>query len=294
MARGRVEIVWLVVTGRRRSADLNHSRRRRIAGAAALSERGEIAVIDQLTSEWWFPTDACREAAARCLHLFERGTGCGLLTGAAGCGKTLILKRLAKQAGRLAQRSFLIDLGGLDASEFRWRLCAGLKINPSARESRTQLWTRLTDAVEGGRPGRASVAVLFDHADRADADLLPELRRWLQLADDSGRIVTILSSRSPLAGSLTETVADFCDLRTEVPPLSTTEAAEFLQDWTREEAVDPQSFGINAATILHKMTGGEPRQLARLLRLSALASQAEGGAPLDATALEALQAEFLS
>lgn len=250
-------------------------------------------MIDQLTAEWWFPTDACREAAARCLHLFERGTGCGLLTGAAGCGKTLILKRLVRKAGRLAQRSFLVDLSGLDAAEFRWRLCSGLRINPSAKDSRAQLWTRLTDAVEGGRPGRASVAVMFDHADQASSDLLPELRRWLQMADDARRIVTIVSARSPLPAALAESIVDFIDLRTEVQPLSMDEAAEFLKGWTRDEAVAPQAFGADAAAALHHLTGGRPRELARLLRLSAMASQAEGGAPLDASAIEALKGEFI-
>jgi type II secretory pathway predicted ATPase ExeA len=251
-------------------------------------------VTDQLNSEWWFPTDASREAAARCLHLFERGTGCGLLTGQPGCGKSLILKRLVRKAARLAQRSFLIDLSGLDATEFRWRLCAGLKINPNARESRAQLWTRLTDAVDGGRPGRASTAVLLDHADRAEADVLPELRRWLQLADDNGRIVTIVSSRSPVPASLSTTIDDFIDLRTEVQPLSLDEATEFLAGWTRDEAVDPGSFGNDAVAALHRLTGGKPRELARLLRLSALASQAEGGSHLDAAAIEALNAELIT
>ena len=249
-------------------------------------------MIDQLSAEWWFPTDACREAAARCLHLFERGSGCGLLTGDAGCGKSLILKRLTRKAARLAQRAFLVDLSGMDAAEFRWRLCAGLKINPGARETRTQLWTRITDALEGVRPGRASVAVLFDHAEQAAADLLPELRRWLTLAADSRQVVSILSSRSPLPAALADTIVGFVDLRTEVQPLSMDEAAEFLQGWSRDEAVDPKSFGADAAAALHQLTGGRPRELARLLRLSALASQAEGGATLDAAALAALKSEM--
>jgi len=259
-----------------------------------LSDLEEISVIDQLTAEWWFPTDASREAAARCLHLFERGSGCGLLTGQAGCGKSLILKRLVRKAARLAQRSFLIDLSGLDATEFRWRLCAGLKINPGTRDTRTQLWTRLTDAVEGGRPGRASVAVLLDHADKAEPDLLPELRRWLRLADDNRQIVTIISARTPAPSELISAIGDFIDLRTEVKPLSMEEATEFLKDWSRDEAVDPGSFGVDAAAALHQLTGGKPREFARLLRLSALASQAEGGSRLDADAIDALQAEFLA
>ncbi len=250
-------------------------------------------MIDQLTAEWWFPTDACREAASRCLHLFERGYGCGLLTGAPGCGKSLILKRLAKKAARLAQRSFVIDLTGLDAAEFRFRLCSGLRLNPGVRESRTQLWTRLSDAIEGGRPGRASVAVLLDQAEQATGELLPELRRWLQLANDSRQVVTILSSRSPLQNALTETIFDFVDLRSDIQPLSTAEATEFLKDWSREEAVDPTSFSTDAAAALHRLTGGEPRRLARLLRLSALASRVESGSIMDAQAIEELKSEML-
>jgi len=294
MTRQAIQFRRAMVTARRREADLNRTRRRRLAGAAALFELEEILVIDQLTADWWFPTDASREAAARCLHLFERGSGCGLLTGQRGCGKSLILKRLARKSARLAQRSFVIDLSGLDAAEFRWQLCAGMKLNPGVRETRAQLWTRLTDAVQGGRPGRASVAALLDHADQAEGDLLPELRRWLQLADDNRQIVTIVASRSPVPAALLETVGDFIELRTEVQPLSMSEAVEFLEGWTRDEAVDPSSFGVDAAAALHQLTGGKPRELARLLRLSALAAQAEGGITLDASAIEALQTEFVS
>ncbi|HVJ67032.1 MAG TPA: hypothetical protein VM510_03550, partial [Caulifigura sp.] len=136
------------------------------------------------------------------------------------------------------------------------------------------------------------VAVLFDHADRAASDVLPELQRWLQLADDSRQIVSIISSRSPLPQALVETIVDFVDLRTEVLPLSMDEAAEFLRGWTRDEAVEPQAFGADAAAALHRLTGGRPRELARLLRLSAMASQAEGGAALDAAAIEELKREL--
>jgi type II secretory pathway predicted ATPase ExeA len=259
-----------------------------------LSDLEGIPVIDQLSAEWWFPTDASREAAARCLHLCERGSGCGLLLGQPGCGKSLILRRLVRKAARMAQRSFLIDLSGLDAAEFRWRLCAGLKINPGGRETRTQLWTRLTDAVQGSRPGRGSVAVFMDHADQAGADILPELRRWLQLADDNGRIVTVISSRAAIPSDLMSAIGDFIDLRTEVLPLSVDEARGFVADWTREEAVEPTSFEANAATAMHQLTGGKPRDLARLLRLAALASQAEGGVCLDGAAIEALRAEMIA
>jgi hypothetical protein len=136
--------------------------------------------------------------------------------------------------------------------------------------------------------------VLLDHADQADSDLLPELRRWLQLADDNRQIVTIISSRSPAPAQLASAIDDFIDLRTDVQPLSMDEASEFLAGWTRDEAVDPSSFGIDAAAALHRLTGGKPRELARLLRLSALASQAEGGARMDAAAIEALRAELIA
>ena len=73
----------------------------------------------------------------------------------------------------------------------------------------------------------------------------------------------------------------------------TPRAAGFLDGWARDEAVDPDAFVTDAAAALYQLTGGKPRELARLLRLSALASQADGGAKLDAAAIEALRAELI-
>ena len=75
-----------------------------------------------------------------------------------------------------------------------------------------------------------------------------------------------------------DAIGDFIELRTEVQPLSMDEAAGvFDQGWSRDEAVDPNSFSADAAAALHQLTGGKPRELARLLRLSGSRIQAEGG-----------------
>jgi type II secretory pathway predicted ATPase ExeA len=235
-----------------------------------------------------------REAASRCLHLIERRSGCGVICGEPGVGKTLVLRRLVRRAARLAHRACYVDLNGIDRGEFQWRLCAALRLSPSTSESRAQLWARLTDALDGAQNSQLSLAVLFDHADAAHADVLPELRRWLQLADDQRRTVTVVATRSPIPAALAAVLTDFCDLRADVHRLSAEETTEFIR---RVSELDSAAMDLNqseAAAALHELTAGEPRKLQRLCRLAALAAAAEDGATLDRPALEALVNELLS
>lgn len=251
-------------------------------------------MIDPLDSDWWMPTAGHREAAARCLHLLERGSGCGVICGDAGCGKTLVLRRLVRRAARMTLRAFCVDLNGIDSTELRWRLCAGLRLAPSIHESRHQLWSRLSDALEGGRLSRISAAVLFDHADLIGRDALPELRRWLQLAHDQRRTVSIIAARSPIESPLLEILEDFCDLKADVHRLTRDEAKQFIQDWSHLEAPALPLNTDAAREAAHELTGGEPRKLERLCRLAAYASAAESGQPLDRESLDALIRELTS
>jgi type II secretory pathway predicted ATPase ExeA len=249
-------------------------------------------VIDPNDSSRWLPTDAHREAAARCLHLIEQQAGCAVICGDAGCGKTLVLRRLVRRAARLTHRACYIDLQGLDAAEFQWRLCAGLRLAPNNQDSRATLWTRITDALDGASSGRLSAAVIFDHLEAATPETLAELRRWLQLAQDQKRTATIIGARSPLSESQSRLLADFCDLRSDIQKLTAQQTSEFISRWTEADVVPMTLFEPDAVASLHHLTDGEPRKLERLCRLARLASAAERGKPLSSAALQALAEEL--
>jgi type II secretory pathway predicted ATPase ExeA len=249
-------------------------------------------VAEKTENSWWLPTDEIREAAARCLHLLERQSGCGVLCGDAGCGKTVVLKRLARKATRCARRVCYIDLAGIDAAEFQWRLCAGLRLAPSLADESIQIWTRLTDALHGADASGMGAAILFDHADAATPAVLPHLRRWLHLAESQRQMVSILATRLPIPASLSELIADFCDIRADLHKLTLEQTAQFVQNWSESECGPPALADAATAGALHELTSGEPRKLERLCRLATLASAAENGRPLDRSALESLMTEL--
>ena len=70
------------------------------------------------------------EALARLHFLVDHRRRLGLLEGPAGCGKTMLMDI----AGRIRQQGrqvVTMNLMGLDAGEFLWRLAAGLGANPA-------------------------------------------------------------------------------------------------------------------------------------------------------------------
>src|SRR5688500_4524576 len=102
------------------------------------------------------------EALARLHFLVDEHRRLGLLLGAAGSGKSLVLEVLAHEARREAKDVVRINLLAVGEHEFLWQLAEGLGQFPCRGESIRGLWRGISDTLAERRCQHVQTIVLLD------------------------------------------------------------------------------------------------------------------------------------
>ena len=92
--------------------------------------------------KYFFPSPTHEEALARLHFLVENHRRLGLLFGASGFGKSLLLEVFAEQLRRSGQAVAKLNLVGLDSMEMLWQLAVGLGLNPVPTVSQSGLMAK--------------------------------------------------------------------------------------------------------------------------------------------------------
>lgn len=216
----------------------------------------------------FFPAESAEHARLSLVRVIERGEGVGVLMGAAGVGKSVVLRRVAADVAanfdlallssgspsltrREMLQSILFELSlpfrGLDEGELRLTLLERL----------------LADAAT-----QPAVVLLVDEAHRWPVPLLDELRQLADvLAGGAPRLRVVLAG----GGSLEETLA-----APVLESLSQRIAARaYLQPWTRSECGEyvrsqvracgrEELFSAGAVENLYRASDGLPRLLSQM------------------------------
>jgi len=88
----------------------------------------EIPFRNTLDTRWFYQSPAHEESLARLLFLVENHRRCGVLSGAAGTGKSLLMTVLAGEAARIGSEVARVDLFGRSGPEMLWEIVAELRI----------------------------------------------------------------------------------------------------------------------------------------------------------------------
>src|SRR5688572_23173515 len=126
------------------------------------------------------------EALARLHFLVDEQRRLGLLLGAAGSGKSLVLEVLAHELGREGKELVRINLLALSEHEFLWQLAEGLGRFHCRGESAHGLWRGIGDTLTERRCQQLSTVVMLDDADEAPVEVLEHVVRLAQ-HDATGR-----------------------------------------------------------------------------------------------------------
>ena len=213
---------------------------------------------------------AHEEACARLLFLVEERRRCGLLSGAAGTGKSCLLRKIQSAAMRLGRQCVRLDATGLDASEFAWQIADGCHAECRVSDSSAQIWSSLQARFSGLAVVNQPVVLLVDHFDLVEFGCGQILRRLTQLADSTGADLTVLiAARERFTAPL---LLDVVELHVELTAWSESETSRYIADALQLAGTRETIFTTDAVATIHRQTRGNPARVAWLCDLALLAA----------------------
>lgn len=253
----------------------------------------EIPFRNTLDTRWFYQSAAHEEALARLLFLVENHRRCGVLSGAAGTGKSLLLEILAGEAARTGAEVAHIDLFGRSSQEMLWEIVAELGVPAGPDDAASRLWRKLHDHVLANRYSRAPLVLLLDHFDRAHADCVGVVERLQHLSSGGETGLTlILGVRDERAASLAPVLREISDLRIELVALDHTETQSYIETLLTRAGAAQSFFEPSAINRLFDETHGVPRHLNRLCDLTLLAGMADHATCIDDSTVAAAAEEL--
>lgn len=224
-------------------------------------------------SRFFFRSAQHMEALDRLLYLVLEGSmNIGLLTGEIGCGKTMVRAVLQHQLAASQYRIVTLENSGFSMDDLVLAILGRLTVPdaalPVGRLARLDLLQQLLEAqADAGR----QVVLLLDEAQDMPLETLNELR-WLTNFNGGGRnLITIILIGQPNLRTLVEAVPAInqrISLRYHLAPLSVEHIPGYLAHRLHTAGhPNGQIFDSNAATNLHRLTRGVPREMNRLAKL---------------------------
>lgn len=236
---------------------------------------------------------AREEAMARLQFLVDNHRSLGLLVGVAGSGKSLVLDEFRRQQRASGRAAAMVNLLSVDVRAFLWDLATQVGRNPGCNDSPFQLWRTCLDRLEEFRYQRTGAVLLFDDADDVAPEVVPYLVRLLQLdaAGPSG-VTVVLATNPKSLGRLPLRLLERCDLRVDLDVWEVDETYQYLQQTLARAGANREVFTPDAARLLHELTAGVPRQIARLAELALVAGAGQQLERIDTATLETVAVEL--
>ncbi|MEN0111037.1 MAG: AAA family ATPase, partial [Planctomycetota bacterium] len=219
-----------------------------------------------------YPTRALTEATARADYLVSQQRRLGVLVGGRGWGKTTALAAIATEQRDAGVRAAVIDAVGLTGRELLWRVAEGLGAGPDPGDVSMRLWRRIEDRLAENRWQERATLLVVDDAEELGPDSQQQLVRLARLEADPAARWTLLLATSPEAlDRLGPALGHLVDLRIELAPWSLEDTIGYVQTSLVESGRYEPAFSESALGLLHELTRGVPRQVARLADFSLLA-----------------------
>lgn len=244
-------------------------------------------------TEHFYPTPASNEAVARIEYLVEGRRRLGALLGEAGVGKSLLLRLMAYQLTRKRCAVVTVEANGTTTREVLWQIAVGLRTAPRDDADTAWLWRQITDRVAENRMQQISTVVLVDDAGQAGPDLMTQLVRLARLGTTpAARWTMVLAAEPAQATRWSQSLKNAVDLRIELGPWTADDTIGYVQTTLVDAGRFEPVFSDGALRSLHELSGGVPRQVARLADYALLAGAAAKLDTIDADLIEAAYDEI--
>jgi len=229
-----------------------------------------------------------RESLARLRFLLAHRRRLGLVLGATGLGKSLLLSVFSEQCRLAGQAVAQVDLLGLSSREFYWQLGNELRAAVHLEDDMLRLYRQLTDRLqENCLQGKQTVLVL-DDLDQVGPDFLNQVQRLLRTETAHGGWLTLIASANPQQLSrLGKGLLELVDLRIDLQPWDELDTMGYLQMALFEAGAERPLFDDEAMSDLHHASAGVPRVVNRLADFALLAGSNDSLEMIDASTIQA-------
>lgn len=234
----------------------------------------------------YFPATAIEDARKRLARAIERGDGPGLVVGAPGTGKSLLLQVLAAQyherfdvvllaCARICTRRAL-----LQAILFELGL-------PYRSRDEGELRLGLLDQLLAGEPDSSGLLLLVDEAQALSTALLDELRVLTNVVRKGApRVRLILAGSSALEETFAhpelESFSQRLAARTYLAPFTRHETVQYVRAQVAASGGAPERiFMAGSLDAIFDATDGAPRLINQLCDHALLLAEAEGLQEVD-------------
>ena len=241
-----------------------------------------------LDSQAFFVGASQREALARLRFLLTQRRRLGLVLGASGLGKSLLLKVFAEQSSEVGHAVAQVSLLGLSPREFYWQIGTELQASVRTDDDVLRLFRQLTDRFEAnGLQGRHTV-LLLDDLDEAGPDVLSQVLRLARTgAANSGHLALIATSSPAQLNRLGMSLLELVDLRIDLQAWDELDTIGYLQMALFEAGAERPLFDDEAMSELYRESAGVPRAVQRIAEAALLAGSGSGLELIDVEMIHA-------
>lgn len=186
----------------------------------------------------------------------------------------------------------LLDAVGLTARELLFRVAEGLDTAPDAADCQMRLWRRIEDALAENRWQGVTTLLVVDDADELGPDSQQQLVRLARLeADPAARWTILLATNPESLERLNTSLLHLIDLRIDLARWSLDDTIGYVQTALVEAGRFDPVFTDAALDVLHDLTRGVPRHVARLADFALLAGAAQQASVIEVATVEQAFAE---
>jgi general secretion pathway protein A len=255
-----------------------------------LSESPFRTVLD---ADRFYPGAGHDEALARLEYLVDARRRLGVLLGASGVGKSLVLHVATERLARKGSAVIVVDAVGTGIRELLWQLAAGLGAAPRDTSDMVHLWRLVADRVAENRLQQTNTVLLVDDAGQAGPDVITQLVRLARLDATPAARWTILLVAEPLqAARWNESLRELVDLRIDLEPWSEADTIGYVQTSLVEAGRFDPVFDDDGLAAIYDLTGGVPRRVIRLADFALLAGASAAADTIDAATVHEAYGEM--
>jgi general secretion pathway protein A len=210
-----------------------------------------------------------REALSTLDYGLSASNGITLLVGAAGTGKTTLLRTVLGSCGFSSKHTRAVFLNNptLTRQEFLDSLAHGFQLTPEAARSKSRFLRELECALTECRRNDTIGALVVDEAQSLPYDLLEEVRLLANIQSKTETLLRVILAGQPgLADRLNDSelrqLKQRVGLRCALVPLDLRETALYIAHRISLAGGNPgDAFSRDAIIAIHERPGGIPRTI---------------------------------